>query len=114
MKKKIQKIALIIWLICSVIGCLAIITLAIIKNTEDNTVVKVYENGLDELDLEYDDDNHQYIVYVGSEDKGTLKQYYVKLEDVVLIPDVDNEVHFEITKSGKCKLYFFIKWEVEE
>ena len=113
MKKKIQKILLIIWLICSVIGCLVIITLAIIKNTEDNTIVETYENGLDELALEYDDDNYQYIVYTGNKDKGTLKQYYVKLEDVVVIPYTENEVHFEITKGGKCKLYFFIKWEVE-
>lgn len=113
MEKRIQKIAWIIWLICVVIGCLAIITLAIIKNTEDNTIVKTYESGLDEIDLEYDEDNHQYDVYVGNEDKGTLKHYIVKLENVVLIPDVDNEVHFEITKSGKCKLYFFIKWDVE-
>ena len=106
-------IFLVIW---SILFIGIIITFAFLLGTkkQEDTVVKVYENGLDELDLEYDDDNKQYIVYVGSEDKGTLKQYYVKLEDVVLIPDVDNEVHFEITKSGKCKLYFFIKWEVEE
>ena len=110
MKKKIQKIALIIWLICSVIGCLTIITLAIIKNTEDNTIVESYESGLDEIAIDFDDDKLEYDVFVFK----TEKHYFVKLEDVVVIPFTENEAYIEITKSGKCKLYFFIKWEVEE
>ena len=113
MEKRIQKIALIIWLICSVIGCLVIITLAIIKNTEDNTIVATYESGLDEIAIDFDDDKLRYDVCVGNADKGTLKHYIVKLEDVVVIPFTENEAYIEITKSGKCKLYFFIKWEVE-
>lgn len=106
-------IFLVIWSILFIGIVITFIFLLGIKKPED-TVVKVYENGLDELNLEYDEDNKQYIVYVGSEDKGTLKQYYVKLEDAYVIPSTENEVHFEITKSGKYKLYFFIKWEVEE
>ncbi len=119
MKKKDLIIAfmpLVILVILSVIG-LALIAASpfIAKELEKkNEVVEQYENGLDELDIEYDDDNYQYIVYTGNKDKGTLKQYIVKLEDVVVIPYTENEVHFEITKGGKCKLYFFVKWEVEE
>lgn len=107
---------LIIFWICLIVNIIVFaitITHVAIEKKEDNTIVETYESGLDEMAIDFDDDKLEYDVCIGSVDKGTLKHYFVKLEDVVVIPFTENEAYIEITKSGKCKLYFFIKWEVE-
>jgi len=97
------------WVIFSIITLLGIFTYAIIRNIEDNTIVETYEDSLDGMSIDFDTENHQYDVLIFA----TKKHYFVKLKDVVLVPYTENEIYIEVTKSGKCKLYFFIKWEGE-
>ena len=113
MKRKGLIIFWICWFILIALGIITIVFMTIDKKANDE-VVESYESGLDEIAIDFDDDKLEYDVCIGNTDKGTLKHYFVKLEDVVVIPYTENEAYIEITKSGKCKLYFFIKWEVEE
>lgn len=101
------------WGLTLIAALLLVLIIPLTCQKVDDPVVESYESGNDEIAIVYDDDYFQYDVWIGNADKGTLKHYIVKLEDVVLIPDVVNEAYIEITRSGKCKLYFFIKWEVE-
>lgn len=105
--KKLSIIVLILNLIGLVIA-ISLCLYVIIDKQQSNEIVASYQTPEDEIDLEFDDDNHRYEVWVNNE------RYYVKVDEAILIPYDENEVYVEITKSGKCKLYFFIKWEVEE
>lgn len=114
MKNKDLIIAFMPLLILIIISITGLVIIAaspfIAKELEKkNEIVEQYESALDEISITYDDDYYQYDVFVFK----TETHYFVPLEDVVLIPDVDNEAYIEITRGGKCKLYFFIKWEVE-
>lgn len=80
---------------------------AIIYKQQSTEIVASYQTPEDKIDLEFDDDNHRYEVWVNNQ------RYYVKVNEAILIPYDENEVYVEITRNGKCKLYFFIKWEVE-
>lgn len=106
-----MKKASIIVLIINLIGLVIAISLllyVIIDKQQSNEIVATYESTLDNIQVDYDDDNHRYEVWVNNE------RYYVKVDEAILIPYDENEVYVEITRNGKCKLYFFIKWEVEE
>ncbi len=109
MKKKTLLLVGIIFNFIAIALVVILGTYAIIKNTEDKTIVETYESGLDEISIDYDVDNKQYDVYIFK----TNKHYFVKENDFIVIPYTENEVNIEITKGGKCKLYFFIKWEAE-
>ena len=75
---------------------------------QQNEIVATYESSLDDIGIDYDDDNHRYDVFVNN------THYYVNEDKIKLLPYYKNEVVVEITRSGKCYLYFFIELEVQD
>ena len=78
--------------------------LAFNKPRTQNVVVETYESTLDDISVDYDDDNKQYDVFVNN------KHYYVAEEEIKVLPYYKNEVVVEITKNGKCNLIFYIEY----
>lgn len=105
--KKASIIVLIINLIVLVIA-ISLFIYAIIYKQQSNEIVATYESTLDNIQVDYDDENHSYDVWVND------THYFVAEDNIKTLPYYKNEVVVEITRNGKCKLYFFIKFEVEE
>jgi len=72
--------------------------------TTSSKVVESYESTLDDISVDYDDDNKQYDVFVNN------KHYYVAEDEIKVLPYYKNEVVVEITKNGKCNLIFYIEY----
>lgn len=84
--------------------CIALTIKAIEIKITSNKVVETYESTLDEISVDYDDDNKQYEVFVNN------KLYYVAEDEIKVLPYYKNEVVVEITKNGKCNLIFYIEY----
>lgn len=98
-------------MILVLIGFAAVISLGvwgIIYKQQSNEIVATYESTLDNIQVDYDDDNYRYDVFVYD------THYFVAEDKIKILPYYKNEVVVEITRNGKCNLYFFIKFEVEE
>ena len=74
------------------------------KPKTTSKVVESYESTLDDISVDYDDDNKRYEVFVNN------KHYYVAEDEIKVLPYYKNEVVVEITKNGKCNLIFYIEY----
>lgn len=104
MKKTIFEIILVL---IGVVTVISLIVWKIIDIRQSNEIVATYESTLDNIQVDYDDENHNYDVWVDN------THYRVAEDDIKTLPYYKNEVVVEITRNGKCKLYFFIKWGAE-
>ena len=101
-KRKITTIV-IVSILMSIL-CIALVVKTIEIKTTSNKVVETYESTLDDISVDYDDDNKQYDVFVNN------KHYYVAEDEIKVLPYYKNEVVVEITKNGKCNLIFYIEY----
>lgn len=101
----------IILIICMAIEIISVLAFIIVRTAEErkneNEIVETYENSLDEISVTYDDDNHLYDVFVNNQ------HYFISDTEIKVLPYYKNEVYVEITRNGKCYLYFFIKVDFE-
>ena len=105
---KSNSITIIILLVGLIVFVLSALIFGFEFDKYQNTIVETYESTLDNIQVDYDDDNHRYDVYV-------YDTHYLVAEDKIkTLPYYKNEVVVEITRNGKCNLYFYIKFEVEE
>ena len=98
-----KELILAIVIVGILISILCIVLTVKIKTTSSK-VVETYESTLDDISVDYDDDNKQYDVFVNN------KHYYVAEDEIKVLPYYKNEVVVEITKNGKCNLIFYIEY----
>jgi len=98
-----KKLTVAIVIVGVLISILCIVLTVKIKTTSSK-VVESYESTLDDISVDYDDDNKQYDVFVNN------KHYYVAEDEIKVLPYYKNEVVVEITKNGKCNLIFYIEY----
>ena len=98
-----KKLTVAIVIVGILISILCIVLTVKIKTTSSK-VVETYESTLDDISVDYDDDNKRYEVFVNN------KHYYVAEDEIKVLPYYKNEVVVEITKNGKCNLIFYIEY----
>ena len=98
-----KKLTVAIVIVGILISILCIVLTVKIKTTSSK-VVESYESTLDDISVDYDDDNKRYEVFVNN------KHYYVAEDEIKVLPYYKNEVVVEITKNGKCNLIFYIEY----
>ena len=98
-----KELILAIVIVGILISILCIVLTVKIKTTSSK-VVETYESTLDDISVDYDDDNKRYEVFVNN------KHYYVAEDEIKVLPYYKNEVVVEITKNGKCNLIFYIEY----
>jgi len=95
---------LILAIVIGILISILCIVLTVKIKTTSSKVVESYESTLDDISVDYDDDNKQYEVFVNN------KHYYVAEDEIKVLPYYKNEVVVEITKNGKCNLIFYIEY----
>ena len=103
MNKKLTVAIVIVGILMSIL-CIALVVKTVEIKITSNKVVESYESTIDEIAVDYDDDNKQYDVFVNN------KHYYVAEDEIKVLPYYKNEVVVEITKNGKCNLIFYIEY----
>jgi len=93
----------------TIISIILVTILFLVSCTKPKTeIVATYESTLDNIQVDYDDEKQEYDVFVDGQ------HHFVSEDNIKVLPYYKNEVVFEIDSKGQYKLYFYIKYEVEE